>query len=141
MGLRNKAREYAMQMLFQWEMSKKDPQKLKYQFWKGAAAADLTYDFANELFDGTTQQVKELDQLIEQHCDNWKFERIPAIDLAILRIGVYELRANTAPRRTVFNEAIELVKKFSSDESARYVNGILHAVGEVVKKSGAQSRN
>ena len=141
MGLRNKAREYAMQMLFQWEMSKKDPQKLKYQFWKSAAAADLTYDFANELFDGTTQQVKELDQLIEQHCDNWKFERIPAIDLAILRIGVYELRANTAPRRTVFNEAIELAKKFSSDESARYVNGILHAVGEVVKKSGAQSRN
>jgi N utilization substance protein B len=134
-GLRNKAREYAMQMLFQWEMSKKDPQKLKYQFWKGAAAADLTYDFANELFDGTTQQVKELDELIEQHCDNWKFERIPAIDLAILRIGVYELRANTAPRRTVFNEAIELAKKFSSDESARYVNGILHAVGEVVKKS------
>jgi len=134
-GLRYKAREYAMQMLFQWEMSEKDPQKLKDQFWKNAAAADLTHDFANELFDGATKQVKELDALIGQHCQRWKFERIPAIDLAILRLGVYELGANTAPRRTVFNEAIELAKKFSSDESARYVNAILHAVGEVVKKS------
>ena len=69
MGLRYKAREYAMQMLFQWEMSKKDPQKLKYQFWKGASAADLTYVFANELFEGTAKQVRELDKLIEQHCD------------------------------------------------------------------------
>jgi transcription antitermination protein NusB len=125
-----------MQMLFQWEMSKKDPQKLKLQFWKGAPAADLTYDFANQLFDGTAQEVHELDALIEQHCDTWKFERIPAIDLAILRMAIYELRANTAPRRTVFNEAVELAKKFSSEESARYLNGILHAVS---KKVGGKS--
>jgi len=125
-----------MQMLFQWEMSKKDPQKLKYQFWKGAPAAEPTYEFANALFDGAAGDVKELDALIEQHCDNWKFERIPAIDLAILRVAIYELRANTAPRRTVFNEAVELAKKFSSEESARYLNGILHAVS---KKVGRKS--
>jgi N utilization substance protein B len=135
MGLRYKAREYAMQMLYQWEMSKKDPQKLKYQFWKGASAADLTYVFANELFEGTAKQVKELDKLIEQHCDTWKFDRIPATDLAILRLGIYELRANTAPRRTVLNEAVELAKKFSNEDSARYVNGILHAVSKIVKKA------
>jgi N utilization substance protein B len=133
-GLRYKAREYAMQMLFQWEMSKKDPQKLKYQFWKSAAAADLTHDFANELFEGTAKEVKELDALIEQHCDTWRFERIPAIDLAILRMAIYELRANTAPRRTVLNEAVELAKKFSSEESAGYLNGILHAVSKIVRK-------
>lgn len=121
-------------MLFQWEMSKKEPQKLKYQFWKGASAADLTYVFANELFEGTAKQAKELDTLIEQHCDTWKFERIPATDLAILRMAIYELRANTAPRRTVINEAVELAKKFSGEESAGYVNGILHAVSKVVKK-------
>ena len=78
--------------------------------------------------------VKELDKLIEQHSE-WKLERIPAIDRAILRLAIYELRANTAQRRMVFNEAIELAKKYSGDDSTRYLNGILHAVGKTVKKS------
>lgn len=123
-----------MQMLFQWEMSRKDPRKIKEQFWKAASAADLTENFANDLFEGAAKRVKEADALIEQHCETWKFERIPAIDLAILRMAVYELLANTAPRRAVFDEAVELAKRFSSEESARYVNGILHAVSEIVKK-------
>lgn len=133
MGLRYKAREYAMQMLFQWEMSPKEPQKLVEQFWKAASAADLTEDFANEIFLGAANEIKELDALIRKHCDNWKFERLPAIDRAILRLGIYELRANTAPRRTVFSEAVELAKKYSGEDSARYLNGVLHAVSKVVK--------
>jgi transcription antitermination protein NusB len=132
--LRSKSREYAMQMLFQWEMSQKDPDKLVEQFWKGAAAADLTEKFANELFEGAARQIKDLDGLIEQHSE-WKMERISAIDRAILRLAIYELRANTAQRRTVFNEALELAKKYSSEESTGYLNGILHAVGKSVKKS------
>ena len=122
-----------MQMLFQWEMSKKDPHKLIEQFWKAAAAADPTENFANELFAGATKQVKDIDLLIEQHSD-WKSERIAAIDRAILRLAIYELRANTAQRRTVFDEALELAKKYSSEDSTRYLNGILHAVGKAVKK-------
>ena len=133
MGLRYKAREYAMQMLFQWEMSPKEPQKLVEQFWKAASAADLTEDFANEIFLGAANEIEELDALIRKHCDNWKFERLPAIDRAILRLGIYELRANTAPRRTVFSEAVELAKKYSGEDSARYLNGVLHAVSKVVK--------
>jgi N utilization substance protein B len=117
-----------MQMLFQWEMSKKEPRKLVEQFWKSARAADSTESFANELFEGAAGQIKELDALIEQHSE-WKLERIPAIDRAILRMAIYELRANTAQRRTVFNEALELAKKYSSEDSTSYLNGILHAVG------------
>ena len=123
-----------MQMLFQWEMSQKDPHKLVEQFWKGASAADLTESFANELFEGAARQIKDLDALIERHSE-WKIERISAIDRAILRLAIYELRANTAQRRTVFNEALELAKKYSSEESPGYLNGILHAVGKTVKKS------
>jgi len=123
-----------MQMLFQWEMSQKDPRKLVEQFWKGASAADLTESFANELFEGAARQIKDLDALIAQHSE-WKMERISAIDRAILRLAIYELRANTAQRRTVFNEALELAKKYSSEESTGYLNGILHAVGKTVKKS------
>jgi N utilization substance protein B len=123
-----------MQMLFQWEMSQKAPDKLVEQFWKDAAAADLTEKFANELFEGAARQIKDLDGLIEQHSE-WKMERISAIDRAILRLAIYELRANTAQRRTVFNEALELAKKYSSEESTGYLNGILHAVGKSVRKS------
>ena len=123
-----------MQMLFQWEMSKKDPRKLIEQFWKSAAAADPTESFANELFEGATKQVKDIDLLIEQYSD-WKSERIAAIDRAILRLAIYELRANTAQRKTVFDEALELAKKYSGEDSTRYLNGILHAVGKVVKRS------
>ena len=123
-----------MQMLFQWEMSQKDPHKLVEQFWKGASAADLTESFANELFEGAAKQITDLDALIEQHSE-WKIERISAIDRAILRLAIYELRANTAQRRTVFNEALELAKKYSSEESIGYLNGILHAVGKAVKKT------
>jgi N utilization substance protein B len=123
-----------MQMLFQWEMSQKAPDKLVEQFWKDAAAADLTEKFANELFEGAARQIKDLDGLIEQHSE-WKMERISAIDRAILRLAIYELRANTAQRRTVFNEALELAKKYSGEESTGYLNGILHAVGKSVKKS------
>jgi N utilization substance protein B len=123
-----------MQMLFQWEMSQKDPHKLVEQFWKGASAADLTESFANELFEGAAKQITDLDALIEQHSE-WKIERISAIDRAILRLAIYELRANTAQRRTVFNEALELAKKYSGEESTGYLNGILHAVGKAVKKT------
>jgi N utilization substance protein B len=121
-------------MLFQWEMSQKDPHELVEQFWKGASAADLTESFANELFEGAAKQIKDLDTLIERYSE-WKIERISAIDRAILRLAIYELRANTAQRRTVFNEALELAKKYSSEESPGYLNGILHAVGKTVKKS------
>jgi len=123
-----------MQMLFQWEMSQKDPHKLVEQFWKGASAADLTESFANELFEGAAKQITDLDALIEQHSE-WKIERISALDRAILRLAIYELRANTAQRRTVFNEALELAKKYSGEESTGYLNGILHAVGKAVKKT------
>jgi len=123
-----------MQMLFQWEMSQKDPHKLVEQFWKGASAADLTESFANELFEGAAKQITDLDALIEQHSE-WKIERISAIDRAILRLAIYELRANTAQRRTVFNEALELAKKYSGEVSTGYLNGILHAVGKAVKKT------
>jgi len=94
-----------MQMLFQWEMSKKEPRKLLEQFWKGAAAAEPTESFANELFEGAARQIKELDELIEQYSE-WKSERIPAIDRAILRLAIYELLANTAQRRTVDRKSV-----------------------------------
>jgi transcription antitermination protein NusB len=126
-SLRTKAREFAMQMLFQWDMSKQDPAMLEGKFWQGAKAADTTRDFANRLFEGAAKEVAALDELIVKHTDNWRFERLAAIDRAILRLAIYELRGTDTPPKVVLNEAVELAKKFSSEDSGGFVNGILDA--------------
>lgn len=116
-----------MQMLFQWEMSQQEPAKLEGKFWRGAKAADNTREFANQLFEGAAKDVAALDELISKHCENWRFERLAAIDRAILRLAIHELRAGDTPPKVVLNEAVELAKKFSSDDSGPFVNGVLDA--------------
>jgi N utilization substance protein B len=126
-SLRTKSREYAMQMLFQWEMSKQDPAKLEAKFWKSAKATDTTRVFANELFEGAAEDVTELDAIIGKHADNWRFERLAAIDRAILRLGVYELKLAKTPFKVVMSESVNMAKKFSNEESGSFVNGVLDA--------------
>jgi transcription antitermination protein NusB len=126
-SLRSKAREFAMQMLFQWDMSQQDPAKLETKFWLAAKASDSTRTFANRLFEGTAKEVILLDEIIVKHSENWRFERLAAIDRAILRLAIHELRATDTPPKVVLNEAIELAKKFSSEDSGSFVNGILDA--------------
>jgi len=115
-------------MLFQWDMSQQDFAKLEAKFWKSAKAADKTRAFANQLFEGAAKDVSSLDQLIRQHCENWRFERLAAIDRAILRLAIHEMSAAETPPKVILNEAVELAKKFSSEESGSFVNGVLDAV-------------
>lgn len=117
-----------MQMLFQWDMSQQDPGKLEAKFWKSAKAADNTRNFANELFEGAARDTAALDEIIGKHSENWKFDRLAAIDRAILRLAVHELRAGETPAKVVLNEAVELAKKFSNEESGAFVNGVLDSV-------------
>ena len=128
MSLRTKAREFAMQMLFQWDMSQQDPSRLEAKFWKSAKAADATRAFANQLFEGAAKETPALDQIISKHCENWRFERLAAIDRAILRLAIYEMGSSDTPPKVVLNEAVELAKKFSSQESGSFVNGVLDSV-------------
>jgi N utilization substance protein B len=134
-SLRTKAREFAMQMLFQWEMSPQDPRKLEMKFWKSATASEDTEEFANQLFEGAVRTVKDLDAAIEKHCVNWRFDRIAAIDRAILRLAAYELAISETPARAVINEAVELAKKFSGEDSGAFVNGVLDAVNKSRKET------
>jgi N utilization substance protein B len=117
-----------MQMLFQWDMSKQDFRKLEGKFWKSAKAADTTRAFAEKLFEGAAKDVAVLDALIVGHSDNWRFERMAAIDRAILRLAIHELRVGETPPKVVLNEAVDLAKKYSSEESGTFVNGILDGV-------------
>ena len=130
MSLRTKAREYAMQMLFQSEMSPQDTKKLEAKFWKSAKAADTTREFANALFEGAARDIASLDEQITKNTAeaNWKFERLAAIDRAILRLGIHELRQGETPARVVINESVELAKKFSSEDASAFVNAVLDSV-------------
>ncbi|HTG30065.1 MAG TPA: transcription antitermination factor NusB [Methylomirabilota bacterium] len=130
MSLRTKSREFAMQMLFQWDMSRQDPAKLEAKFWRAAKAADNTRAFANKLFEGAAKDADELDALIVQHAQNWRLERMAIIDRAVLRLAIYELRIAETPPRVVLNEAVDLAKKFSSEDAGAFVNGILDAVNK-----------
>jgi transcription antitermination protein NusB len=126
-----------MQMLFQWDMSKQDPAKLEAKFWRTAKAADNTRAFANELFEGAAKYADELDALIVQHAQNWRLERMAIIDRAVLRLAIYELRIAETPPKVVLNEAVDLAKKFSSEDAGAFVNGILDAVRKsLVEKAG-----
>jgi N utilization substance protein B len=125
-----------MQMLFQWEMSPQEPAKLERVFWRSAKAAERTEAFANRLFEGATRDVTVLDDLIRRHADNWRFERLAAIDRAILRLAIFELTQAETPTKVVLNEAVELAKKFSSEESGAFVNGVLDAVHKARQGNG-----
>src|SRR5215475_1288470 len=135
MSLRTKAREYAMQMLFQAEMSPQDAKKLEAKFWKSAKAADTTREFANALFEGASKEVAFADEQVAKHAIDWKLERIAAIDRAILRLGIYELRRGETPHKVVINESVELAKKFSSEDASAFVNAILDTVRKSLIKS------
>ncbi len=127
MTLRRKSREFALQMLFEWDMTRQDPIRVEKLFWKSARASASTRRFANELFEGTVAQVGAIDELVGKLAENWRLERLAAVNRNILRLAVYELRAGTAPPKVVIDEALELAKKFSSAEAPAFLNGILDA--------------
>jgi N utilization substance protein B len=128
MSLRHKAREFALQMLFQWEMSPQEPARLEEKFWRSARAAESTRTFANQLFEGAAVDAAALDGLIAKHAENWRLERIAAIDRAILRLAAYELREGETPAKVVLDEAVELAKTFSSEDASAFINGVLDSI-------------
>lgn len=132
MSLRHKSREFALQMLFQWDMARQKPARIEQGFWRTARAAESTRKFANQLFEGAVAQAKENDELVGRLSENWRFDRLAAIDRSILRLALSELRLGSAPEKVVINEALELAKKFSSEDAPAFLNGILDAALKVL---------
>ena len=84
------------------------------------------FDYARSLVSGTLDHLEEIDALITRQADNWRLERMPAVDRNILRLAVFELlHEEDIPKLVVVDEAIELAKRFSTDQSSRFVNGLL----------------
>ena len=138
-GGRKKAREFALQMLFQWEMRREPVAEIEKTFWREVHAVQSTRDFANHVLEGAAGISKEIDALLEKHSTEWRVERIAAVDRAILRLAIWELRGMGTPPAVVINEAVELAKKYSSEDSSAFINGILGAILKQEQGEGAAS--
>jgi N utilization substance protein B len=104
------------------------------------AASDRSFTFAKALVRGTLSNLQEIDDLIRSQAEHWRLERMPAVDRNILRLAIYEFLYETdVPKLVVIDEAIELAKKFGSDDSSRFVNGLLDGLLKKHKFPGVMS--
>jgi len=129
-GTRRKSRELAMQMLFQGDVGKQNPDEVRRTFWQAGEEIDpATRGFAEDLFRAATARETEIDSLLEQHSKNWRISRMPAVDRNLLRMAVAELLAFPGtPAPIVIDEALEIARRYSAPESIDFLNGVLDAI-------------
>ena len=138
---RRKAREYALQVLFQLDIRKEKPTAtLLKRFWTEFEPDDEVRAFTEEIVTGTHKHLKAINAKIIACANNWTLERMAVIDRNVLRMAAYEIlyRMDIPPSVTI-NEAIELAKKFGTDESGAFVNGILDSVARMAGKVDAKN--
>jgi N utilization substance protein B len=130
---RRRAREAALQMLYQWEIGRTSPGDVLLTYWQthdeGPPLPDAHREFANGLLRGTTARVDEIDRLLGAHAQNWRVERMAVIDRLVLRLATYEMLAELdTPGKVIINEALELARAYSGEEAVAFVNGVLDGV-------------
>ena len=131
---RHRAREAALQMLYQWEVGRATMPDVLGTFWQheqpetGRMPDDLRA-FAERLAVGVVNTVGDLDPAIADAAEHWRIERMNVMDRLILRLAIYEfLHEPDTPGKVVINEALELARTFSGDDAVRFINGILDAI-------------
>lgn len=125
MSTRSKARETALQMLYQQDLNPDmDFHTVREQIAERISNDQLA-EFAWHLFIGTREHLIDLDQRIEKIAQNWSLKRMAPTDRNVLRLGTYELLHSSTPPRVIIDEALELAKMFGSSQSSQFVNGIL----------------
>jgi N utilization substance protein B len=156
LGKRRAAREMAVQMLYQSDLggspvpqifrtfdlseylarereaedkdkkAVRTPEEERAEAVRRRKRVDEAFLFAQELVQGTLDHREKIDEMIRGQADNWRLERMPAVDRNVLRLAIYEMLFETdTPKLVVVDEAIELAKKFGSEQSGRFVNGLL----------------
>lgn len=154
MSKRRRAREMAVQMLYQSDLGKTSVNSIFSDFHpaeyiagtgakleakaseagtghsgRGMSEMEGAFDYAKALVSGTLEHLDEIDGLIRQQAEHWRLERMPAVDRNILRLAIFEFLYETdVPKLVILDEAIELAKSFGSEQSSRFVNGVLDGV-------------
>ncbi|NOY30129.1 MAG: transcription antitermination factor NusB [Planctomycetes bacterium] len=125
MERRSRAREVALQALFQEDLNPRDSVDLLAPFVESRLKDESLRTFAIGLVQGVKRNLAELDALIEEKAENWSLSRMAATDRNVLRLGAFEMRYGDTPDRVAIDEAVELAKRFGSENSSQFVNGIL----------------
>ena len=130
MRRRTLAREHALKILYQFDITKRPMEAVVESYWKAEETRDqeiITY--ANLLAQGVSGRIQDIDHKISDYATNWQIKRMAIIDRNVMRIGLYELKyAGGIPPKVAINEAVELAKKYGDMESSKFVNGILDMI-------------
>ncbi len=138
MSSRRKARELALQLLFQTDLTGATPQEIVGLFWKVNETELETRQYAEFLFLKAFENRTQVDELIVTHAQHWRLERMAVVDRNILRMAVVELLYGDTPSIVVIDQAIEIARKFSSDEAPQFVNGILDSIKEDIEEKAVK---
>ncbi len=129
MGARRKARELALQMLFENDVAGTQPDEMFRRSPDLQNASAALRDFTQRLVSGTLANRDDLDAIISKQADHWRLARMPIVDRNILRLALFELlHEPSTPRPVVIDEALEIAKRFSTPRSSQFINGILDGV-------------
>lgn len=129
MGSRRKARELALQMLFQYDLSGNPPDTIFITFEDLNSAKAGTREFAMKILKGTVQHLETIDEMIQAQADNWRLSRMAVVDRNIIRMSVYEfLHEPSTPKLVIIDEAIEIAKRYGNEKSPQFINGILDGI-------------
>ena len=135
---RHQAREAALQILYFWEVGRADPDQAIDAYFAAhqPEASEESREFASRLVHGTIADVEPIDRLIAEHSAHWRIERLAALDRLILRMATWELQHGPdVPAAVVIDEALELARTFSADESVKFVNGVLDAIRQAIGRA------
>jgi N utilization substance protein B len=132
---RRQAREFALQVLYALEMHGGEPRQALRLFWQTLAPQAAVSEFTNELVEGVWRERERIDKLIAEAAENWRLGRLPKVELNLLRLGTYELLTYPliSPGVTI-NEAIEIARRYCSDDAPTFINGILDHIATVIGK-------
>jgi transcription antitermination protein NusB len=130
MASRRRARQRALQILFLWDARRQPVEDVINAYYDALYSEEKLErdEFVADLVRGTVDKVADVDAQITKHAEHWRMERMPAVDRNILRLAVFEMERASTPAAVVIDEALELARKFSNEESVQFVNGVLDAV-------------
>lgn len=131
---RRKGRETALQMLFQHDVSGMTAAESRRMFWKCNKVSPETRKFAESIYREVTGNREEIDAIISRHSENWKIERMPAVDRNTIRMAIAEYLYIKSPRAVITDEAVQIAKTYGSEKSGAFVNGILDAILEELER-------
>jgi transcription antitermination protein NusB len=140
---RHRARQQALQLLFQWDVRRTPVEEIIRGYYDSLLVNEDSVgkprpdEFAELLLRGVIEDIAAVDDLITRHAAHWRIERMPTVDRNILRIAVHEMRKTDTPPAVVIDEALELARRFSGEESVHFVNGVLDAVRRELPASAA----